>query len=169
MKKYEQEIRELLDKLENFVPETPATEREREPKKKVVGVMPPAPKPIPLRLSPTARFSRWLRQRNISMGWVFIIFSFSCVIAGLIIHQMLPSLNVLAQILAIVGAVSYLVPVLLRFFTGRDVNSDPKYWRGQMLEDEPVFNWSKVRQWLGGNKRNRSSNSWNDRNRSNRW
>ena len=172
MKKYEQEIRELLDKLENFVPETTASEREREAKKKVVGVMPPAPKP----LSPRGRgrtgggFGQWLRAHNLSVGIGYLIMSFGLLVVALIINQQAPSgFKIIAQILAVVAAVIYLLPIILRVFMGRDINSDGKYWRGQSVEEEPIVNLAKLRQRFGKRGGNGNSNSSNDRNRSNRW
>lgn len=171
MKKYEREIRELLEKIDDFVPETAIAEREREAKKKVTGVMPTPPNPIPIRPQSRQTFTQWLRARNLSGAWAFIIFGFACLVVALIINQELPQFKIVAQVLGIVAAVAYLLPLLLRFFWGRDVNSDPKYWRGQAVEEEPMFKWGNVKQWFGRNRRksNSKTNYWNDRNSSNRW
>lgn len=172
MKKYEQEIRELLDKLENFVPETTASEREREAKKKVMGVMPPTSiKPLsPRDRSRAGGFGQWLRAHNLNVGIGYLIMSFGLLIVALIINQQAPpSFRIVAQVLGVVAAIIYILPVVLRVFTGRDVNAEGKYWRENSVEEEPIVNLAKLRQRFGKKGSNGNSNSSNDRNRSNRW
>ncbi len=171
MKKHEREIREILEKMDSFLPDSPPVERgEREPKKKVVGVMPPAPRPIPIRKSSSARFTAWLREHKISTALACIIGGFALVIAGLIIWQNF-RINWLAQALVIAGAICYLLPVFMRFFTGRDLNdgeNNSAYWRGQPVDEG--FSWQTVKSWFQGRRRNSKKDPWNDRNnRNNRW
>jgi hypothetical protein len=180
MKKHEREIRELLEKMDNFLPDNPPADRgaaEREPKKKVVGVMQPAPRPIPIRQSRSTRLRGWLREHRISTGLACIIGGFGLVIVGLIVKEFLGKQSaglLIAEILVAAGAILFLFPIFLRFFTGRDI-SDPdsgtQYWRGQALDDSG-FTWQTVKRWFQGRKRpTRTNNPWNnnDRNRNNRW
>jgi hypothetical protein len=176
MKKYEQEIRELLEKMDTFVPDASPAEREREAKKKAVGVMPAAPIPITSRQLQSKGLSQWLRSHNISAGLAYLILSFGLVITGLILRQQVDPNNILvivAQVLGIIGIILYLMPIILRIVYGRDVNNtDTKYWRGQPVLQEPIINWSKLMQKIGFGKNNKpknNSSTWNDRNRSNRW
>ncbi|MEI6045869.1 MAG: hypothetical protein WCS37_16090 [Chloroflexota bacterium] len=170
MKKHEREIRELLDKMDNFLPDSPPVERgEREPKKKVVSVMPPVPQPIPIRKKSAFTPGAWLREHKISTGLACLILGFALVISGLIVWQNFPVLRWLAQALVAGGAIVYLLPVLLRFFTGRDLNDSndgPKYWRGQSLDTG--FSWQNVRRWFQGRKRRPNNDPWNERKRNNR-
>jgi len=172
MKKHEREIRELLEKMDTFLPDNPTperSEREKEPKKKVVGVMPPAPRPIPIRPSQSVRFSKWLRAHKISTALACIIGGFALVITGLIINEFVArqnsSLLWVGQVFVAAGAILYLVPVLARFFSGRDLNDSddgPKYWRGQATNEG--FSWQSVQRWFQA----RKSGPGNDRKR-NRW
>lgn len=175
MKKHEREIRELLEKMDTFLPDNPPAERaEREPKKKVVGVMPPAPRPIPIRKSSSARFGSWLREHKISTGLACIMGGFALVIGGLIVREFLGRQNpglLVAQLMVAAGAIVFLIPVFMRFFTGRDLsdsNDGPKYWRGQAIDDG--FGWQSIRRWFQSRKRPSKKDQWNDRNnRNNRW
>ncbi len=181
MKKYEREIRELLDKLDTFVPDSPATEKERpkerEPEREVrrprpVGVMPPQPIPIRPRRSMMSRIGTWLTEHQIGMSLRLMLGGLGLVIVALIIRQYTgSSLNWLSQLLAAAGAIVFLTPVLMRFFRGKSLDGDSTaYWRGQSVESEH-FSWGSFRKWIGGNKRNRrnKNNPWDDRNRPGRW
>jgi hypothetical protein len=169
MKKHEREIRELLEKMDNFLPDSPPAERsEREPKKKVVSVMPPSPRPIPIRKKSSFNLGAWLREHKISTGLACLILGFALVISGLIVWENFRVLW-LAQALIAAGAIVYLLPVLLRFFTGRDLNDSndgPKYWRSQQLDSG--FSWQNIRRWFQGRKRRPSNDPWNDPNRNKR-
>lgn len=174
MKKHEREIRELLEKMDTFLPDNPPAERgEREPKKKVVGVMPPAPRPIPIRKSSSARFSSWLREHKISTGLACIMGGFVLVISGLIVREFIGRQNpglLVAQVFVAAGAILFLTPVFLRFFTGRDLSDSsdgPKMWRGQTVDEG--FSWQSIRRWFQGRKRRTKNDPWNDKNRNNRW
>jgi hypothetical protein len=174
MKKHEREIRELLEKMDSFLPDSPPverTEREREPKKKVVGVMPPAPRPIPIRKKPSARFGSWLRAHKISTALACVILAFALAVTGLIIGSNFRSVW-LAQAFIAAGAIVFLLPLLVRFFTGRDLNDDvdgSQHWRGQPLDDSG-FSWQTVKGWFQKNRRRPSIDPWNDRNNRNpRW
>ncbi len=165
MKRHEREIRELLEKMDSFLPDSPPQERasEREPKKKVVGVMPPAARPIPIRKSNSARFGAWLREHHIGAGLTCIILAFVLAIGGMIVLQNFRGAAIVGQIMVAVGALLFLYPILFRFFAGRDMNDSsegPKYWRGQSVDDG--FSWQTVRRWF------QSRNRPNNRNRQNR-
>lgn len=173
MKKHEREIRELLEKMDNFLPDNPPverTEREREPKKKVVGVMPPAPRPIPIRKKSSPGFGAWLRAHKISTALSCTILAFALAITGLIIGSNF-RVTWLAQAFIAAGGIVFLLPLLFRFFTGRDLNDNvdsSQYWRGQALNDSG-FTWQTVKGWFGRNRRPKNT-SWNDRNnRNQRW
>jgi hypothetical protein len=181
MKKYEREIRDLLEKMENFVPENPTPEkerpREREPEREVrrqrpVGVMPPQPIPIRPRRSFFSRFGEWLDAHHVGLSLRLMLGGLGLVIIALIVRQNFgASWTWPAQILAAVGGIVFLMPVLVRFFRGKDIDNGPQYWRGQVVESEH-FSWNSLRNWLGGkrNRRNnRNNNPWNDRDRRGRW
>lgn len=179
MKKYEREIRELLDKMDVFVPENPGQEKdrsrdkepEREPRKRSVGVM-PQPTPIRPRRSAASRFGQWLTDNHVNTSMRLMLGGLGLVIIAFVILQLLGSPWLwLAQLLGALGGFLFVSPVLLRFFGGKDVDSGPQYWRGQAVENDS-FSWRSFRNWLGGrrNRNNKRGNDpWNDRNRNNRW
>ncbi|MDB5083030.1 MAG: hypothetical protein JWP00_4954 [Chloroflexi bacterium] len=178
MKKYEREIREILEKMDTFVPETPPAEKERsrereqerEPRKRPVGVMPPQPIPIRPRRSALSRFNQWLAAHHISLSFRLMLGGLGLVIVALILLEYLPAMGWLAQLVGALGAFVFLSPVLLRFFRGRDLDSDSgnQYWRGQVVESEN-FSWNSLRTWMGGRRKKPNRDPWNDRNRKNRW
>jgi hypothetical protein len=177
MKKYEREIREILEKMDTFVPETPPAEKERsrdreperEPRKRPVGVMPPQPIPIRPRHSAFSRFNQWLAAHNVSFSFRLMLAGLGLVIAALIVHEYLPAMSWLAQLLGALGALVFLSPVLFRFFRGRDLDSSgTDYWRGQPV-DSTNFSWNSLRSWVGGRRKKSSRDPWNDRNPKNRW
>ncbi|MBN9391387.1 MAG: hypothetical protein J0I20_25375 [Chloroflexi bacterium] len=178
MKKYEREIREILEKMDTFVPDSPPAEKERnrdreperEPRKRSVGVMPPQPVPIRPRRSATYRFNQWLTSHHIGFSFRLMLAGLGLVIVALIINEYLPGMPWLAQLIGAIGAFVFVSPVLIRFFRGRDLDNDQKYWRGQVVESDS-FSWSSLRNWLGG-RRKSSRDPWknNNRNRNNnRW
>ncbi len=177
MKKYEREIRDLLESMDSFVPDGPAQEkertREREPEREVrrtrpVGVMPPQPIPIRPRRSFFARLGQWLTEHHVGLSLRLMLSGLGLVIIALIIRQNFGNSVVwLAQIIGAVGALVFIAPVLVRFFKGRDLDNsnDPQYWRGQAVESEH-FSWGSLKKWLGGgNRRKGKNNPWEDRNR----
>lgn len=175
MKKYEREIREILEKMDTFVPETPPAEKERnrdreperEPRKRLVGVMPPQPVPIRPRRSALYRFNQWLTAHKIGLSFRLMLTGLGLVIVALIINEYLPGMPWLAQLIGAIGAFVFVSPVLIRFFRGRDLDGGQQYWRGQTVESDH-FSWNSLRNWLGG-RRKSSRDPWNDRNRKNRW
>ncbi len=178
MKKYEREIRDLLDKMDTFVPETPTPDKERsrdreperEPRKRSVGVMPPQPIPIRPRRSASSRFGQWLADHQVSIALRYMLGGVGLVIAALIIAQNFKDLLWLSQLLGAVGGLLFLAPVLIRFFKGKDLDEGPQHWRGETVGNEH-FSWSSMKKWFGGRrKRNKGTNDpWNDRNRGGRW
>ncbi len=176
MKKYEREIREILEKMDTFVPENPPAEKERnrdreperEPRKRSVGVMPPQPVPIRPRRSALSRFNQWLSAHQIGFSFRLMMAGLGLVIVALIISEYRPGMPWLAQLIGAIGAFVFVSPVLLRFFRGRDVDSGPQSWRGQVVESDH-FSWNSLRTWLGGRRKKSSRTPWNDRNRNNRW
>lgn len=178
MKKYEREIRDLLEQLDTFVPDNPAPDKERsrdreperEPRKRSVGVMPPQP-PIPIRSrrSTTSRFSQWLTNAKVSAGLRMMLGGLFLVILALVIAQNFRDLTPIAQIIGAIGGMVFLMPVLFRFFRGKEMDSGPDYWRGQEVQSES-FSWSSLRTWWRGRGNRRGGNDpWNDRNRKNRF
>jgi hypothetical protein len=176
MKKYEREIREILEKMDTFVPESPPADKERsrdreperEPRKRPVGVMPPQPIPIRPRRSALSRFNQWLAAHHVSLSFRLMLSGLGLVIVALVVNEYLPNMTWLAQLIGALGAFVFVSPVLMRFFRGRDVDSGPQIWRGQAVESDH-FSWESLRNWLGGRRRKSSRDPWNDRNRKNRW
>jgi len=176
MKKYEREIREILEKMDTFVPESPPADKERsrdreperEPRKRPVGVMPPQPIPIRPRRSALSRFNQWLAAHHVSLSFRLMLGGLGLVIVALVVNEYLPNMTWLAQLIGAIGAFVFVSPVLMRFFRGRDVDSGPQFWRGQAVESDH-FSWESLRNWLGGRRRKSSRDPWNDRNRKNRW
>jgi len=177
MKKYEREIREILEKMDTFVPETPPAEKERnrdreperEPRKRSVGVMPPQPIPIRPHRSALYRFNQWLSAHQIGFSFRLMLGGLGLVIVALIINEYLPGMPWLAQLIGAIGAFVFVSPVLLRFFRGRDMDANgQQFWRGQSVESDH-FSWNSLRNWLGGRRKKSSRDPWNDRNRNNRW
>jgi hypothetical protein len=174
MKKYEREIRDLLEKMENFVPENPTPEkerpREREPEREVrrqrpVGVMPPQPIPIRPRRSFLTRVGQWLDTHHVGLALRLMLVGLAFVITGLIILDNFgPGWAWLAQGLAALGGLIFLTPVLVRFFRGRDIESGSQYWRDQVVESDS-FSWNSLRNWFGGKNKQRKGNKnpWDDR------
>ncbi|HEX2911136.1 MAG TPA: hypothetical protein VH186_10040 [Chloroflexia bacterium] len=180
MKKYEREIRELLEKMESFVPENPTgekervrdrePERERESRKRSVGVMPPQPIPIRPRRSNTSNFSAWLNEHHVSVSLRWMLAGLGLVIVAMIIAENFGGLLWLAQLVGAIGGIVFLSPVLIRFFKGRDLDDGQQYWRGQAVGSDG-FSWTNVKSWFRGRGRGnrRSNDPWNNRNRNNRW
>ena len=177
MKKYEREIREILEKMDTFVPESPPAEKERsrdreperEPRKRPVGVMPPQPIPIRPRRSALSRFNQWLASHHVSLSFRLMLGGLGLVIVALIVNEY-TSLTWVAQLIGAIGAFVFISPVLLRFFRGKDLDGGAQYWRGQAVESDH-FSWNSLRNWLGGRRKN-PRDPWNDRNRknnNNRW
>ncbi len=171
MKKYEKEIREILEKMDSFVPEAPAPEREREkePKKKPtnVSVMPVTP-PRPIRPKTTTytRFRQWLRDHKITGSLAYLIFGFFFMICGMIALQNFGSVRIVGEVLVLVGFALYIAPVFIRFFGfGAMLNDEPQFWRGDMVNRDPIFSWKNLKGLFTG-KRNRGNNDpWNKGNR----
>ncbi len=173
MKKYEREIRELLDKLDTFVPENPtpdkerSREREREPeretRKRPVGVMPPQPVPIRPRLSPYTRFRRWLETSRVSVSLQFMVGGLLILALALMVLEFGGgSMLWLAQLIGAIGGLVFLWPIGARFFTGQDLDEHTQdNWRGQPTGGKRGFKFSR---WFRGNK-SKNPNDWNDRNR----
>lgn len=183
MKKYEQEIRELLEKMdrESFVADATKTDRPpNENKYRTTGTVPPAPRPIRPKQSNPARVGKWMTDHKIYRSGIYMIVGFCLVIAGMVLRSEIlrdnSSLFWLVQLIVAVGVLIFLAPTVLRFFTGRDVDAAPKTWRGDMVvNDEPIFTWQKVKGWFGGGKNNRRGGGgntgrdpWNNR-RNDRW
>ena len=175
MKKYEREIREILEKMDTFVPESPPAEKERsrdreperEPRKRSVGVMPPQPTPIRAKRSALSRFNQWLAAQHVSLSFRLMLSGLGLVIVALIVHEYLPGLTWMAQLIGAIGAFVFVSPVFLRFFRGKDLDSGTQFWRGQTTESDH-FSWASLRNWFGGRKKS-SRDPWNDRNHKNRW
>jgi hypothetical protein len=177
MKKFEKEIRDLLDNLDNFVPDGPppdkerAREREREPEREVrktrpVGVM---PQPVPIRPKRTTsgRLNAWLTEHHIGRGLRWMLGGLLVVCAAMVIGQLSNgSLLWLAQIVGAIGGLMFLAPLFSRFFKGKEMDEGPQYWRGQAVENDS-FSWGSVKGWFNRGKRDK--NNWDDRNRRNRW
>lgn len=177
MKKYEQEIRELLEKMdrESFVQENPAGERERDARRKAAGVVPPAPRPLRPKQSAGQRFSGWLADHNINRGFAWMLGGYAVAIVGMILWGEVIRTNSqfwIVQVLLAVGGLMFLAPVVFRFFTGQDISNGPKVWRGEVVNDEPIFTWRKLKQLLGGGRNKGRGNGgrdpWNNR-RNDKW
>jgi hypothetical protein len=173
MKKYEKEIREILEKMDSFVPEAPPQEkeREREPKKKPtnIGILHPVPpRPIRAKQSFGTRFRNWLRTNNITGSLAYLVGGFALMIAGLIILENFRGITIVAQLLVLAGFICYIAPIFIRFFGGDpDRGSSPKYWRGMEVEHESVFTWKKFKGLFTGKRGRDKNDPWNNRN--NRW
>lgn len=178
MKKYEQEIRELLEKMdrESFVQENPTGERERDPRRKVVGVVPPAPRPLRPKQTIRQRFTHWLADHNINRGLAWMLGGYAVAISGMVLAGEVLRNNAsffwIVQVLLAIGGLMFLTPVAVRFFTGQDINNNAKTWRGEVVNDEPIFTWSKVKQWFSSGRNNNGRGGgrdpWNNR-RNDRW
>ena len=159
MKKYEREIRELLDKMDTFVPENPTPEKERnrereperEPRKRPVGVMPPQPIPIRSKRPAPTGFRQWLLDHKIGPSMQMILGGLLLVVLALIVWQQ-THIDWLAQLLGTLGGLVFLGPVLVRFFGGKYMDEDGQYWRGQQV-GEGGFNWAMMRGWFGKKRR----------------
>jgi len=171
MKKYEKEIREILDKMDSFVPEAPAQEREREkePKKKPtnVSVMPVTPpRPIRPKTTTSTRFRQWLRDHKITGSLAYLIFGFFFMICGMISMQNFGSVHIVGEVLVLLGFVLYIAPVFIRFFGyGAMLNDDPQFWRGELVNREPMFSWKNLKSLITGKRKGRDNDPWNKRNR----
>ncbi len=179
MKKYEREIRDLLDKLDTFVPESPAPDKERnrdreperEPRKRSVGVMPAQPIPIRPRRSRMSGFSQWLTEHKVNSSLRLMLTGLGLVILALIIHEnvRLQSLTWMVQLLGAIGGLVFLSPVLIRFFRGTSLDSDAnQYWRGQSVESEH-FSWSSLKNWFGSRRGSKGPGKDPFKDRNNRW
>lgn len=174
MKKYEREIRDLLENLDSFVPDGPPPEkerpREREPEREVrrtrpVGVM-PQPVPIRPRRSLGGRINEWLTEHHVGAGLRWMLAGIGLLVVAMIIWQNFPGIGWVAQIIGALGGLVFLSPLLVRFFAGKDLDNDNQsYWRGQAVSDDK-FNWNSVKSWFG---RKKPNDPWNDRNKRNRW
>ena len=167
MKKYEREIRELLDNLDAFVPEGSPSEkdkenkdrnREREPevRKRPVGVMPPQPIPINSRRPKSGGLRHWLTEHNVSTALQLMVGGLLLVAVAFIITDLAGNSWLwLAQIVGAIGGIVFLSPLLIRFFTGSSIGEDSQqYWRGQPIETES-FSWDSVKRMFGGGRNNK--------------
>lgn len=174
MKKYEREIRELLEKMDAFVPDSPTPEkerirerepeREREPRRPVISVM-PTQQPIPIRPRRTAvqRLMKWFTDHQVNKGLQIMLAGLVLVILALIIRQNIPDAKWVAQIIGAIGGIIFAGPVILRFLRGKDLDDGPKMWRGQQTETED-FSWSGLRRWFGKGSDKKNINISKDRN-----
>ncbi|MEI7553716.1 hypothetical protein [Candidatus Chlorohelix sp.] len=173
MKKYEKEIREILEKMDTFIPETPSQEkeREREPKRKPtptnIGVLQPMPpRPIRAKHSFGAGFGKWLREHKITGSLAYLIFGFFFIILGLMVSENFSSIQIVAQLLALTGLALYIAPIFIRFFGGNpDKDSTTQYWRGDLVEQDSVFTWKKLKSLIRGGRNRGKNDPWNRRNR----
>jgi hypothetical protein len=162
MKKYEQEIRELLEKIEkdNFVGDGKDGKRPENanPNENRYRNAPP-PRPIRPKQKNTARVGNWMNTHGVYRAGMYMIIGYSVVIAGLTFREFsggnTSSLFWLVQLIVGIGGLLFLAPAVIRFFTGRSVDNQPKMWRGEFVNDEPAFTWQKVKGWFGGNRNNR--------------
>jgi hypothetical protein len=171
MKKYEKEIREILEKMDTFIPETPSQEkeREREPKKKPtnIGVLQPMPpRPIRAKQSFGSGFNKWLRDNKITGSLAYLISGFFFIILGLMVRENFSSIQIVAQLLVLTGFVLYIAPIFIRFFGGNpDKDSSTQYWRGDLVEHDSVFTWQKLKSLISGGRKRGGNDPWNRRNR----
>jgi hypothetical protein len=159
MKKYEKEIRDLLEKIEkeSFIPETPKSDRPSDSRSRTSP--PPPPRPIRPKQSNTARVGKWMNDHGVYRSGMYMMIGYFLVIGALVINTEFirgaGSLYWLVQAMAALGGILFIAPVVTRFFTGRSMDTQPKMWRGEFINDEPAFTWQKVKQWFSGNRNNR--------------
>lgn len=176
MKKYEKEIREILDKMDSFVPDVPAQEKEREkePRRKPtnIGVIQPPPPPRPIRAKQSAgtRFRAWLRANNITGSLGYQMLGFVFLIGSLMLLENVRNISIIAQILALIGFALYISPLAIRFFGGNpDRDPSNKTWRGSVIENDSIFTWKKLKSVFTSKPDKPKNDPWNKNNRNNRW
>ena len=174
MKKYEREIREILEKMDSFVNESPSQERDRELKRKPtnIGVMSQTtPRPIFPKMRASDRLKKWMREHSITGNLSYMLLGFIFMISGLMVLDLLGGavFTFLAQVLVLIGFGLYVAPVFIRFFGGgkRPFNGS-QIWRGEIVQDEPVFTWKKLKGWITGSRKGKGKPPWDGKNR-NRW
>ncbi len=168
MNKYEKEIRELLEKMENFVPDTPAQEPDREPKRKPtnISVMQSAqPRPLRPKARTSSRFRQWLREHNITGSLAYLIAGFAFMIAGMITLQYFSNVRIVSEVLVLAGFVLYVAPIFVRFFGGDVDSSGPAMWRGEAINNDSMFTWKRLKGLFGGRRGGGGNDPWNRRNR----
>ena len=130
MQRYEREIREILEKLDTFVTETPPEHKdrsrerglERDPHSRPVGVPHLSSSPSHTRFPTLSRSTEWLTSRKVSFYFRLMLGGLGLVLVALLINEYLPNLTWVVPLVGGLGAFIFISPVLARFFRDRDLD-----------------------------------------------
>ncbi len=137
--KYEDEIREILNRMDNFIPE--GSQRNVPPRR-------PSPPPWSGWMTSFRRNIYRYDSNSLLVGWVLL-----ALVAGLM-HKIYPPFGALAAL----ASVACLLGAILLPIVSREFGTTERRWRGQVIDYQPArirrpfswrYTWWRIKSFFG--------------------